>query len=120
MLKGEKYMDNIDKSIMNLVHQMENNYIQLYSNSKLCSFYEKHEQESLEDNNLHRIEKTIEDIYEHNELLNCDSCSFYHSFREQVLKTLKIKAIKDARKRIIQGRRNKYIKELLADDPIDE
>lgn len=114
---------NIDKSITNLIHQMESNYVQVYSNYKLCCFYEKNHEQSLESDNLNRIKKTIGALY-NNKILECDcyvdSCGPCHKFKEQVLKPLQIKAIQDARKRIIQGRRNKYIKELLADDPIDE
>lgn len=108
--------NNVDKSIMDLVHQMENKYVQVYSNYKLCSFYEKNEQQSLESNNLNRIEKTIEDIYKHNELINSDVFNFSKEFKNQVLEPLNTKAVEDARQRIIQGRRNKYIKQLLSDD----
>lgn len=112
--------NNIDQSILNLVQQIEHKYIQIYSNYKLCSFYGKYGQESLENNNLNRLSQTIEDIYRHNKLLDCNDFNFDDEFQKQVLKKLNMKAITCARQCIIQGRRNKYIKELLADDPIDE
>lgn len=111
--------NNIDKSIINSVLQIENKYIQIYSYCKLCSFYEKYGQKSLENTNLNSLRQTIEDIYRHNRLLDCNDFNF-DEFQEQVLKKLNMKAIVCARQCIIQGRRNKYIKELLADDPIDE
>lgn len=97
--------NNIDKSILNLIHQMKSNYIQLYSNYKLCYFYEKNYEQSLESDNLNRIKKTIEALYNNPKILECDyyinNYSGCNKFKEQVLKTLQRKVIKDIPQRII-------------------